>query len=64
MNLGIKSFLEIYMNPQICENSELGGNNVVLTLEIFFSPMLDEGADKDSILFLNYGDWLRLLDAI
>ena len=50
MNLGIKSFLEIDMNPQICKNSELGGNNVVLTLEIFFLPMMDEGANEDSIL--------------
>ena len=48
--MGIKSFLEIDMNPQICENSELGGNNVVLTLEIFFLPMMDEGANEDSIL--------------
>ena len=53
------------MNPRICENSELGGNIVVLTSEIFFLTMMDEGkANKDSILFLNYGDWLRLLDAI
>ena len=52
------------MNPQICENSELGGNNVVLTSEIIFLTMMYEGANKDSILFLNFGDWLRLLDAI